>query len=77
MPTNVKQSRDFINSMNIEHLSYLKTKVLEYENEEYYFYHRPIFDAVKELLSNANILKHCKWEFIAEYNEQHERIYGE
>ncbi|PKB93885.1 hypothetical protein RhiirA5_440079 [Rhizophagus irregularis] len=77
LPTNVKQGHNFIYSMNIEHLSYLKTKVLEYEDEEYYLYHRPIFDAVKELLSNADILKHCKWEFIAEYNEQHERIYGE
>ncbi|CAB4436216.1 unnamed protein product [Rhizophagus irregularis] len=61
------QGRKFINSMNIDHLSYFKTKVLTYEDEEYYLHHRPIFDAVKELLSNPDILKNCQWDFSPEY----------
>ncbi|PKY31875.1 hypothetical protein RhiirB3_449695 [Rhizophagus irregularis] len=79
LPANTTQGREFVNSMNIEHLLYLKTKILEYENEEYYLHHRPIFDAVKELLSNADILKHCQWDFLPEYivnndDGHHERV---
>ncbi|CAG8642545.1 16444_t:CDS:2, partial [Funneliformis caledonium] len=42
LPKNTMEGRDFINSMNIEHLIYLKTKVLEYEDEKYYLHHRGI-----------------------------------
>lgn len=81
LPANTTQGRDFVNSMNIEHLLYLKTKILEYEDEEYYLHHRPIFDAVKELLSNTDILKHCQWDFLPEYivndDGHRERVYGE
>ncbi|CAB5365248.1 unnamed protein product [Rhizophagus irregularis] len=77
---NTTQEREFVNSINIEHLLYLKTKILEYENEVYYLHHRPIFDAVKELLSNADILKYCQWDFLPEYivnndDGHHERVY--
>ncbi|CAB4437000.1 unnamed protein product [Rhizophagus irregularis] len=81
LPTNMAQGREFINSMNIDHLLYLKTKVLTYEDEEYYLHHRPIFDAIKELLSNSDILKNCQWDFSPEYiindNGQNEHVYGE
>ena len=81
LPKNTIEGRDFINSINIEHLIYLKTKVLEYEDEKYYLHHHPVFDAIKELLSNNDILKHCHWDFLADYtinnNGQHERVYGE
>lgn len=81
LPTNMVQGREFINSMKIDHLLYLKTKVLTYEDEEYYLHHRPIFDAVKELLSNSDILKNCQWDFSPEYiindDGQNERVYGE
>jgi hypothetical protein len=81
LPKNTIEGREFINSMDIRHLLYHKTKVLEYENEEYYLYHRPIFDAIKELLSDADILKNCQWNFSAEYiindDGQRERVYGE
>ena len=67
--------------MNIKHLKYFKTKVLKYEDEKYYLHHRPIFDAIKELLSNHDILKHCQWDFLVDYiindNGQYERVYGE
>lgn len=81
LPTNVAQGRKVINSINIDHLLYLKTKVLIYKDEEYYLHHRPIFDAVKELLSNSDILNYCQWDFSPEYiindNGQNERVYGE
>src|SRR6266540_5551674 len=58
LPKNTMEGRDFVNSMNIEHLIYLKTKVLKYEDEKYYLHYHPVFDAIKELLSNNDILKH-------------------
>ena len=39
LPKNTTQGRKFVNSMNIEHLLYLKTKILKYEEEEYYLHH--------------------------------------
>ncbi len=51
---------NFVNFMNIKHLIYLKTKVLEYEDEKYYLHHCLVFDTIKELLSNNNILKYCQ-----------------
>ncbi|CAI2183981.1 17976_t:CDS:2 [Funneliformis geosporum] len=58
LPTNTTQGHEFVNSIDVNHLLYLKTKILTYENEEYYLHHCSIFDAIKELLSNADILKY-------------------
>ncbi|GBB99743.1 hypothetical protein RclHR1_36120001, partial [Rhizophagus clarus] len=59
LPKSTIKRREFINSMNIKHSLYVKTKVMEYENVKYYLYYCPIFDAVKEFLSNSDILKYC------------------
>ncbi|CAG8776575.1 12825_t:CDS:1, partial [Funneliformis caledonium] len=81
LPKNITQGCEFVNSIYVKHLLYLRIKILKYESEEYYLYHRPVFDAIKELLFNADILKYCQWEFSAEYitndNGQYECIYGE
>ncbi|PKY55433.1 hypothetical protein RhiirA4_427506 [Rhizophagus irregularis] len=81
LPRNTTQGREFVNSIYVDYLLYHKIKVLEYDDEEYYLYHRPIFDAVKELLSNPDILKSCQWDFLPEYiinkDGQRERVYGE
>jgi hypothetical protein len=47
-----------------------------YKNDTYYFYYRQIFDAIKELLSNQDISKHCTFDFKALYHEG-QRIYHE
>jgi len=41
---------------------------MKYENEDYYLYYQPIFDVVKELLLNPEILKYCNWDFVPEYS---------
>ena len=49
---------------------------MKYKEKTYYLYYRHIFDAIKELLSNLNILKHCEFEFNALYHEG-QRIHRE
>ncbi|PKC74706.1 hypothetical protein RhiirA1_387897 [Rhizophagus irregularis] len=81
LPTNTVQGREFVSSMDIKHLLYLKTKILKYEDEEYFLYHRPIFEAIKELLSNIDIINNCQWncspDYITNENGHRERVYGE
>ncbi|CAB4387257.1 unnamed protein product [Rhizophagus irregularis] len=81
LPTNTVQGREFVSSMDIKHLLYLKTKILKYEDEEYFLYHRPIFEAIKELLSNIDIINHCQWncspDYITNENGHREHVYGE
>ena len=81
IPKNTAQGRAFVDSMNIMHVQFQKSLVMKYENEDYYLYHRPIFDAVKELLLNPEILKNCNWNFAPEYffndNGLQERYYSE
>ncbi len=60
LPKNTMKGYNFVNSINIKHLIYLKIKVLKYEDEKYYLHHYSIFDVIKELLSNNDILKHCQ-----------------
>jgi hypothetical protein len=81
VPKNTAQGRALIDSMDIKHIHFQKSLVMKYENEDYYLYHRPIFNAVEELLLNPEILKHCNWNFIPEYSFNddglQERYYSE
>ena len=75
------EGRELMNSMNIKHLLYLKTKVLEYEGEEYYLNYHSIFDAIKELLSKEEIFKYCTFDYKLKYVTNNkgkiERCYSE
>ncbi|PKB99154.1 hypothetical protein RhiirA5_383400 [Rhizophagus irregularis] len=76
LPTSVKQGQKFLHQLVEPHLSFKKVAIMKYNNEIYYLHYRQIFDAVKELLSNNNILKHCVFKFTPLYY-QNQRIYGE
>jgi len=69
LPTSVKQGRQLLDRMNVPHISFKKVPIMVYKEETYYLYYRPIFDAIKELLSNPNIFKHCVFEFQILKNE--------
>ena len=56
LPTSVKQGHQLIDQMNVPHISFKKLPIMTYMEETYYLYHRQIFDAIKELLSNKEIL---------------------
>ena len=49
---------------------------MTYMEETYYLHHRQIFDAIKELLSNKEILDNCTFDFKPLYHEG-QRIYSE
>jgi len=76
LPTSTKQERQLIDQINVSHVSFKKTLIMLYNNEVYYLYHRHIFDAIKELLGNPNIFKHCIFEFKI-LNDKYQRVYHE
>ena len=76
LPTSVKQGRQLLDQINVSHLSFKKAPIMTYKEETYYLHYRPIFDAIKELLSNKEILDNCIFEFNSLYHEG-QRIYHE
>jgi hypothetical protein len=76
LPTNAKSSRKLLDSMQIPHTLYKKTIIMEYDQIQYTLCHRTIYDAIKELLSNADIFKHCLFEYMPRF-ENGERCYSE
>jgi hypothetical protein len=76
LPSSVKQGRQLLDRINVPHISFKKVPIIEYQDEIYYLYCRQIFDAIKELLSNPSILKHCVFNYKALHHEG-QRIYHE
>ena len=76
LPTSVKQGRQLIDQINVPHISFKKAPIMTYKEDTYYLNYRPIFDAIKELLSNHDILDNCTFEFKPLYHEG-QRIYHE
>jgi len=76
LPRSIKQGRQLLDQIKISHLSFKKVPIMTYEEDTYYLYYRPIFDAMKELLSNQNIFQDCVFEFKALYHNG-QRIYRE
>jgi hypothetical protein len=54
---------------------------MEYDKIQYTLYHRTIFDAIKELLSNKELFKYCVFDYNPEYitndKGEQERCYSE
>jgi Plavaka transposase len=76
LPTSVKQGRQLLDRINVPHLSFKKTPIMTYKEETYHLHYRSIFDAIKELLSNKEILDNCTFEFNSLYHDG-QRIYHE
>jgi hypothetical protein len=76
LPTSVKQGRQLIDQLNISHISFEKVPIMTYKEEIYYLRYRPIFDVIKELLSNNEIIDKCIFEFNSLYHEN-QRVYHE
>lgn len=76
LPTSVKQGRQLLDRINVSHLSFNKVPIMTYKEEIYYLRCRPIFDAIKELLSNKEILDNCVFEFKS-LNHDGQKIYSE
>ena len=76
LPTSVKQGRQLLVQIVVPHISFKKSHIMTYKEETYYLHYRPIFDAIKELLSNKEILDNCTFNFKPLYHEG-QRIYYE
>ena len=55
----VKQGYQLLDRINVLHISFKTVPIIEYQDEIYYLCCQQIFNAIKELLSNPSILKHC------------------
>ena len=76
LPTSVKQGRQLLDQINVPHISFKKVPIMIYKEDTYYLNYRPIFDTIKELLSNHDILDHYTFEFKLLHHED-QRIYRE
>ena len=77
LPASMKQGRMFLDGINISHITFQKTPIMKYKNAQYFLYHRPIFDAIKELLSNKDIFQWCVFNYTPVYTQDDNRVYGE
>ncbi|KAF0540853.1 zn-finger domain-containing protein [Gigaspora margarita] len=64
LPKNIKQEKLFMNNMK-SNLLYKKTKILDYDNTEYFLYHMPIMSCIQNILEISNISQ----TFALEYEE--------
>ena len=81
LPSNAKSARALLDSIQVPHILYNKTIVMEHNGIQYTLYHRTIFNAIKELLSNDKLFKHCVFDYIPRYivndKGEEERCYSE
>jgi len=76
LPTSVKKGHQLLDQIVVPHISFKKAPIMTYKQETYYLHYRPIFDVIKELLSNKDIFAHCTFKFTL-LNHNGERIYNE
>ena len=55
LPKSIEKGRKYMDEMNLPTLTFTKTCVLEYNNNEYYLHHRPLMNCVKNILSIPDI----------------------
>ena len=69
LPASMKQGRMFLDGINISHITFQKILIMKYKNAQYSLYHCPIFDAIKELLSNKDIFQWCVFNYTPVYTQ--------
>ena len=63
LPKSIEKGREFMDKMNIPNLTYNKTCVIKYNEEEYYLHHRSLINCVKHILSIQDIQKYFMQKF--------------
>jgi hypothetical protein len=63
LPKSIEKGREFMDKMNVPNLTYNKTCVIKYNEEEYYLHHRSLINCVKHILSIPDILKYFMQKF--------------
>ena len=52
-----------MDNMNFSNLTYDKTCVIKYNNEDYYLHHQSLINCVKQILLISNILEYFMQKF--------------
>jgi len=47
--------------------NFKKTFIINHDQNEYFFDHRNIYDAIEELLNKKDIISHCQFNYSAHY----------
>lgn len=63
LPKSIEQGRKYMDNMNLPSLNHTKTCVINYNNNEYYLYHRPLLNCIKNILSIPDILENFALTF--------------
>jgi hypothetical protein len=63
LPKSIEQDRKYMDSMNLPSLTYNKTCIIKYNDEEYYLHHRPLINCVKNILSITDISQNFALNF--------------
>ncbi|CAB5154582.1 unnamed protein product [Rhizophagus irregularis] len=81
LPGSTRKGRTFIDNMDVKGLQFKEKELIIFEEEIYKLHYRPIYDAIKSLVSNSDLTK----DFLFDYDEQWEyglngslvRVYSE
>jgi len=55
LPKSIEQGRKYMDEMNLPTLTFTKTCVINYNNNEYYLHHRSLINCIKNILSIPDI----------------------
>jgi len=68
LPSSTQKGRILMNQMDIKNLNFETRDLVEFEGKTYKFQYLPIFNAIKNLISNPDLTK----DFLLDYQEQWE-----
>ena len=51
LPKSIQQGRKYMDSMSLPNLEYQKTRIITYNDEDYYLHYRPLINCIKNILS--------------------------
>lgn len=63
LPKSIEKGRKHMDNMNMPNLTYDKTCIIKYNNEEYYLHHRPLINCVKNIMSTSDISQNFALNF--------------
>lgn len=55
LPKSIEKGRKYVDTMNLPTLTFTKTCVMNYNNNEYYLHHRSLINCIKNILSIPDI----------------------
>ncbi|GET57016.1 hypothetical protein GLOIN_2v1790920 [Rhizophagus irregularis DAOM 181602=DAOM 197198] len=55
LPRSIEQGRKYMDNMKLPNLNYIKTSIMNYNNNEYFLYHQSLINCIKNILSISDI----------------------